>query len=184
MSLQGRSQENESRQLKNEIERLEESLKEVIEVLKEKKKEALAIAEALYLQCSYAVFKAAEAAAEEYRKYLVGLKAVHEMILRIKDYLAALNVRLEDLDSDMDQVRYDLASLQREITGKTEEKNSIEEQLKLTDYEKCRSDEVISDRRMKILDKITDDRLIPVVRQIKKYRTAGYQEKLYINSRL
>lgn len=130
-----REQENESRQLKNENERLEESLKEVIEVLKEKKKEALAIAEALYLQCSYAVFKAAEAAAEEYGKHLVGLKAVHEMILRIKDYLAALNVRLEDLDSDMDQVRYDLASLQREITGKTEEKNSIEEQLKLTDYD-------------------------------------------------
>lgn len=56
--------------------------------------------------------------------------------------------------------------------------------MSVEDYEKCRSDEVISDRRMKILDKITDDRLIPVVRQIKKYRTAGYQEKLYINSRL
>ena len=35
---------------------------------------------------------------------------------------------------------------------------------------------VISDRRMKILDKITDVRLISVVDEIKKYKTAGYQE--------
>ena len=49
------------------------------------------------------------------------------------------------------------------------------------DYEQCRSSEVISDRRMKSLDKITDARLIPVVDQIKKYKTAGYQERLFIS---
>ena len=51
--------------------------------------------------------------------------------------------------------------------------------MDVQDYEKCRSEEVISDRRMKILEKITDERLLPVVRQIRKYGTAGYQEKLY-----
>ena len=48
------------------------------------------------------------------------------------------------------------------------------------DYKKSRSEKVISDRRMKILDKITDVRLIPVVDEIKKYKTAGYQERIFV----
>ena len=48
------------------------------------------------------------------------------------------------------------------------------------DYKKSRSEEVISDRRMKILDKITDVGLIPVVDEIKKYKTAGYQERIFV----
>lgn len=51
--------------------------------------------------------------------------------------------------------------------------------MEVGDYEKCRSEEVISSRRMKILDKITDERLLPVVEQVKKYKVAGYQEKLF-----
>ena len=46
------------------------------------------------------------------------------------------------------------------------------------DYEKCKSEEVISPKRMKILERITDDRLKPVVERIKAYGTAGYQEML------
>ena len=48
------------------------------------------------------------------------------------------------------------------------------------DYNKSRSEEVISDRRMKILDKITDVRQISVVDEIKKYKTAGYQERIFV----
>ena len=48
------------------------------------------------------------------------------------------------------------------------------------DYKKSRSEKVISDRRMKILDKITDVRLIPVVDEIKKYKIAGYQERIFV----
>ena len=46
------------------------------------------------------------------------------------------------------------------------------------DYEKCRSEEVISPKRMKILERITDERLKPVVEKIEEYGTAGYQEML------
>ena len=38
--------------------------------------------------------------------------------------------------------------------------------------------EIISPKRMKILERITDDRLKPVVERIKAYGTAGYQEML------
>ena len=49
----------------------------------------------------------------------------------------------------------------------------------LEDYRKCRSDEAISAKRMKSLEKITDERLLPVKEEIEKWKVAGYQEKLY-----
>ena len=50
--------------------------------------------------------------------------------------------------------------------------------METEDSEKCKSEEVISPKRMKILGRITDDRLKPVVERIKAYGTAGYQEML------
>ena len=50
--------------------------------------------------------------------------------------------------------------------------------METADYEKCRSEEVISMKRMKILERITDERLRPVVEMIRECRTAGYQERL------
>ena len=50
--------------------------------------------------------------------------------------------------------------------------------MEAADYERCRSKEVISPKRLKILERITDERLKPVAALIGKYRTAGYQEML------
>ena len=50
--------------------------------------------------------------------------------------------------------------------------------METADYEKCRSEEVISPKRMKILERITDRILKPVVDRIEEYGTAGYQEML------
>lgn len=50
--------------------------------------------------------------------------------------------------------------------------------METADYERCRSEELISPKRMKILERITDERLKPVVKIIKEYRLAGYQEML------
>ena len=50
--------------------------------------------------------------------------------------------------------------------------------MEAADYERCRSKEVISPKRLKILERITDERLKPVAALIRKFRTAGYQEML------
>lgn len=50
--------------------------------------------------------------------------------------------------------------------------------MKTADYEKCRSEKVISPKRMKILERITDERLKSVAEKIEEYGTAGYQEML------
>ena len=46
------------------------------------------------------------------------------------------------------------------------------------DYCECISNEVISQRRLKMLDKITDERIIPVSVEIFKHKRAGYQENI------
>lgn len=48
------------------------------------------------------------------------------------------------------------------------------------DYEICRSAERITERRIKMLERITDERLQPVVNRIKEQKTSGYQEKLLL----
>lgn len=50
--------------------------------------------------------------------------------------------------------------------------------MQVSDYKKCKSNENISAKRMKILERITDIRLVPVVKEIQKCATSGYQEML------
>lgn len=50
--------------------------------------------------------------------------------------------------------------------------------MDVSDYEECRSEEEISSKRLKMLDKITDERLKPAAKQIQKHGTAGYQENI------
>ena len=82
--------------------------------------------------------KEAKKAAEEYGKHLISLIAAHEMYLRSLMYLRERKEHLEDLDADMEQIRYDLQEIQKEIRRKTEEQTSIQEQLRLTDYEEIK----------------------------------------------
>ena len=46
------------------------------------------------------------------------------------------------------------------------------------DYELCRSEQGISQKRLKMLENITDERLLPVAGEIAMCKKAGYQEKL------
>lgn len=46
----------------------------------------------------------------------------------------------------------------------------------LSDYEQCKSREIISESRLRMLEKITDERLKPVVERMKIEKVAGYQE--------
>lgn len=132
--------------LRSENEKTGEQLTAFLEEIKEKKKGAIEIAEKLYLNCTYETFQSAKSAAEEYDKNLVELKSAHEMILRSAAYLRERKVHLEDLDLDMDQIRYDIRETEKQISSKQEERTSILEQLALTDYEavKDRLDACIS----------------------------------------
>ena len=50
--------------------------------------------------------------------------------------------------------------------------------MTVEDYEQSISEEKISEKRLAMLERITDERLVPVAEQIKKLGVAGYQERL------
>lgn len=50
--------------------------------------------------------------------------------------------------------------------------------MTLADYEKSKSNEIISEKRIKSLERITDAKLLPVAEQMRMDRLAGYQEKI------
>ena len=125
--------------MKEEGNRLEEELQEMTEKLKTMKKEAVQIAEKLYLTCSLEVFRRAEAASRMYGKHFYRVRSAHEIYLQITLHLGELQDRMEELNEDMDQIRYDAGNTARALRKDREEHSSVREQLKLTDYEKIKN---------------------------------------------
>ena len=130
--------EHEYDRKKQGCDELDVQLREIADMLREKKFEVMKIAESLHLTCSYEIFRAAKKAAEDYGNHLVEVKAVHEMFLRSLDYLKERQLRLEDLDDDMENIRYDISIIEKNIRRKTEEQRSVKQQLSLTDYEEIK----------------------------------------------
>lgn len=131
-------QERQHSQIRAENEKLDEQLTILMEEIKDKRKAALEISEKLYLTCSYDNFADAKEAAEEYDKALVRLAAVHELLIRSISYMKERRRHIEDLDYDMDQVRYDIRENEKLLDQKKAERKSILEQLALTDYEEIK----------------------------------------------
>ena len=50
--------------------------------------------------------------------------------------------------------------------------------MTVEDYEQSRSEEKISEKRLVILERITDERLVSVAERIRELGVAGYQERL------
>lgn len=50
--------------------------------------------------------------------------------------------------------------------------------MTVEDYEQSRSEEKISEKRLAMLERITDERLVPLAERIRELRVAGYQERL------
>ena len=125
--------------MQQEIARMNEELREMSERLRQMKTEALKIAEKLYLNCTYEAFARAEEAAQKYEKYLYRLISGHELFLQIVLRQRELEERMEDLDGDMDQIRYDAGNTERALRKEQQEHASVLEQLKLTDYEKIKN---------------------------------------------
>lgn len=129
---------NMAEQMNAEGVRLEAQLREMAELLRERKKEALKISEKLYLPCSYEVFLKADIAARNYGQHFYQLKSGHELYLQMICHLSELADHMENLDADMEQIRYDMGNTERMLRADREEYLSVQEQLKLTDYEEIK----------------------------------------------
>lgn len=73
---------------------------------------------------------------------------------------------------------YHMGILTGTITGEHEAGNFVYWHMKLEDYRKGISQEYISDKRKKILERIKDEELLPVANLMKEYGVASYQENI------
>ena len=128
----------ELEQKQKEVSRTEQKLRAVSESLKELRRRAAEIAQRLYLTCSFAVFRQADQAADAYEKHFYQLKSGHEVYLQIHFHLSELEERLEELDGEMEQIRYEAGTVGRQLKKEQEELQSVRDQLELTDYEQIR----------------------------------------------
>ncbi len=118
--------------------RLEEQLRDTSARLGEIHKKALDIAGSLYLTCSLEAFEKADDAARAYSQQFYRVKSCHELYLQSSAYLKELEGRLEDIDVDMDQIRYDLGAASRALKNDREAYASVTGQLALTGYEQIK----------------------------------------------
>ena len=54
--------------------------------------------------------------------------------------------------------------------------------MTVDDYEECKSNEMLSEKRLKMLENITDVQLMNVMDAIRKCGRAGYQENIKYNT--
>lgn len=149
------------KQLKKEVLEISQELVEKSGILKEIKLEVLTISEKLYLNCTLETFQMADKAVRKYNQSFYQLKSGHEAYLQIASHIKDLEERLQALDVDMDQIRYERGGIERILRKEKAERDSIQEQMKLTDYEE------IKDRLDKCMQWLSgfSDRLSSCVRE-------------------
>ena len=130
--------EEREKKLREEGRRLEEEIGTAASELRVLKTKAGEIADKLYLACRLAIFQKADAASRAYEKAFYRLKAGHEVYIQMIRYQKELEEQLSGLDFDMDQIRYDIGIVERQMNKEKVEYDSVREQLKLTDYEKIK----------------------------------------------
>ncbi len=128
----------EAERADREILRLETEIREKKAALEEQQKEALRIAERVYLTCSLEVFREAAEAVEDYLRDFYRLGSTHRLYIQSLQRIRDLEEHLEAIDGDLDQILYDQGIMERNLHRNQEELQSIRKQLELTDYEQIR----------------------------------------------
>ncbi len=124
--------------LREEGRALEQQLKAMTIQLNDMQREAMQIAEKLCLTCTYEVFRRAESAARTYHSQFHELKSGHAIYLQLLQYIEDLRERMEHLDGDLEQIRYEMGMVTKGLKKEQEEYQSVQEQLKLTNYEEIK----------------------------------------------
>lgn len=116
----------------------QEKLGEMEVELSEIRRQAVEICGRVYLTARLELFLEAREALLDYKEHLTQLRILHASYLNGLSQAVGLKDRLEDMDTDLDEILYDLVRFKRELDLKGQAVNSIQEQLALTNYEEIR----------------------------------------------
>ena len=130
--------DNQVQRLGLEIKEQEERVGAEEEKLRNIQGQARAICEKLYLPGKLNTFTRVNDDLEEYKDHFVEVQLKHasycEHVARVK----SLSLSLDDIDGDLDELRYDLHDFERKVIAENMALESIREQLKLTNYEEIK----------------------------------------------
>lgn len=118
-----------------EIKELQEALEKAAEGLKEIRLQVAQICRKVYLKGDLELFKAAKEEIEDYERESYHLENLQQDYIHCVEILRNLEEQLENILMDMDDLRYDLGKLDRDMRSVKIEIAACEEQLKLKDYE-------------------------------------------------
>lgn len=91
-----------------------------------------------YLSPRLDVFEAAKESLDAYGKKLMRLQMVHHIYRNGCAKVRSEQGFLEELEADLDDIRYDLSALKRKQRGLETRQEAVREQMKLTNYEEIR----------------------------------------------
>ncbi len=128
----------ELEQIQKEIRLLEERIREMSDKLRSIWERAVLISEKLYLKCRLDVFEKAKRSMDAYLSSFYQLKNVHLSMIQFSIRIQDIHEIMGTLDEDMDTIRYDKGKFEQQLRINLEEIKSIQEQLKLTNYEEIK----------------------------------------------
>lgn len=120
------------------VEIIQEQLRKEEQLLREIRIEVQQVCEKTYLSIRLDVFQKAKVDLRTYEKLFYKVQQLHEKYVNGTKMLQYYQDNLENLQQDLDVIRYDWNQAKRKLKIKEESLLSIREQLKLTDYEKVK----------------------------------------------
>ena len=118
-----------------EIDAFKTEIKDILEQLTQIRVEAAGICRKVYLKSDLSVFLEAKEELDNYKLEILKLENLHKEYLHLLEMYQTYENQLENIRMDMDELRYDLGRLERQVTMNQLEIVKYEEQLKLKDYE-------------------------------------------------
>ncbi len=127
--------EKEIAKIEQESEKLQAEIKVIQKDLTQIRVKAADICRKVYLKSDLEIFKSAKEEIMDYQKEILRLENIHMGYLQNMELCHTFEKQLENIASDMDELRYDISKIEQGIKKASFEILQYEEQLKLEDYE-------------------------------------------------
>lgn len=127
--------EKELEKKQEELQKLQLEIKNIQEDLTKVRVEAAAICRKVYLRSDLSIFQNAKEEVADYQMEVLKLENIHKEYRHNLEMCQTYENQLENIQVDMDELRYDLHRLEQQIKANRLEIAKYEEQLQLEDYE-------------------------------------------------
>lgn len=127
-------------QSKGEVEKKEQQLEEAHQALQQIRQRVFEETQKLKIPVQLESYEEAEEQCMEYRRLLNDLERAYMQYMKAMDKNKTLQQQLEDIENDLDHLRYDFTKIERTVKELLGRIQSLEEQLQLSNYEEIKQE--------------------------------------------